>query len=378
MIQKGYFVIVDITGYTAFMTGSELDHAQDILKTLFDTLHDNMKPPLTISNYQGDAILSYTLDGSFLQGQTFLEAVENLYCGFALKLENMQRHTTCTCRACSNMDKLDLKAFIHHGEYVMQDMRGKQELSGSDVIVVHRMTKNKVKEQTSVKAYALFTKAALEAMGMIEFADAEMTPHVENYEHIGDVGMYVYDLRKVLVREREKRRIVVSPTKDAWVMTHADVPVPPSVLWDYISEPEHFRRWCHADALSVTGRKNGRMDVGGTHHCAHGKEQITQTVVDWRPFEYMTLDCTLPMNGMMRYSFHLLPIEGGTRVTCVMSLKTMWWSNKVKTFLMQTMMASTKSQMLKRTQAGCDTIRDMVEADLKAGKLALAPEAAVA
>lgn len=55
-IQKGIFVIADITGYTAFLTQSELDHAHEILKTLFDTLLNNIKTPLQISNFQGDAI----------------------------------------------------------------------------------------------------------------------------------------------------------------------------------------------------------------------------------------------------------------------------------------------------------------------------------
>ena len=36
MIQDAYFIITDISGYTAYLTKSELDHAQDILKTLFD------------------------------------------------------------------------------------------------------------------------------------------------------------------------------------------------------------------------------------------------------------------------------------------------------------------------------------------------------
>ena len=36
MAQKGYFILTDISGYTEFLTKSELDHAQDALQNLFD------------------------------------------------------------------------------------------------------------------------------------------------------------------------------------------------------------------------------------------------------------------------------------------------------------------------------------------------------
>ena len=38
MARKGYFILTDISGYTEFLTRSELDHAQDALQNLFDVL----------------------------------------------------------------------------------------------------------------------------------------------------------------------------------------------------------------------------------------------------------------------------------------------------------------------------------------------------
>jgi uncharacterized protein YndB with AHSA1/START domain len=368
MIHNGYFVIADITGYTAFMTGSELDHAQDILKTLFDTLLENIKPPLSISNFQGDAILSYVPDQNVMQGQTLLEAIENLYCAYMMMLETMQRNTTCTCRACANMHTLDLKVFIHHGAYMLQDMRGKQELSGSDVIIVHRMTKNHVKDQTGVKAYALFTEAAIQAMKLDEFT-SEMTPHGENYEHIGDVPMYVYDLHKVLMRERQNRRIAV-PQESAFVAVSIELPLPPGVIWDYITEPEHFRCWCNADSLYTTGKQKGRMGVGGANHCAHGKENITQTIVDWKPFEYLTVDTTLPMGGLARYTIYLKPTANGTQVSFILSPEHRW-PNPVKTAVMRLIMKTQQKTFRQQIGAGVARLRQMVEQDVGAGKFAL-------
>lgn len=36
MANKGFFIITDISEYTEYLTGSELDHANEILQSLFD------------------------------------------------------------------------------------------------------------------------------------------------------------------------------------------------------------------------------------------------------------------------------------------------------------------------------------------------------
>ena len=40
MAEQGYLAITDITGYTAYLNESELEHAQDSLSTLLNLLID--------------------------------------------------------------------------------------------------------------------------------------------------------------------------------------------------------------------------------------------------------------------------------------------------------------------------------------------------
>ena len=54
--QFGYFLIADITGYTHYLSESELDHAQKILTALLNTLIQHTKPPLVISRLAGRRI----------------------------------------------------------------------------------------------------------------------------------------------------------------------------------------------------------------------------------------------------------------------------------------------------------------------------------
>src|SRR5215207_2523394 len=242
MAQTGYLLIADVSGYTAFLTQSELEHAQDILENLFHALLDNIQPPLVVSKLEGDAIFCYAPDGSFLRGQTLLETVENIYHVFSSTREKMRRNTTCTCKACTLIPTLDLKFVVHHGEFVISDMGVQKELQGSDVIVVHRLLKNTVDETFNTKSYAFLSETAASAMKIEEICHAEMQPHKESYEHIGEVNGFVHDLKAVMERQRDERRVIV-PIDTAWKKIETTFPISPALLWDYLNDPERQREW---------------------------------------------------------------------------------------------------------------------------------------
>ena len=178
MAKKGYFILTDISGYTEFLTKSELDHAQDALQNLFDAQLAHIKYPFVISGFRGDTIFMYVPETNICEPQTILEALENLFFVFADARRQMIYNTTCTCRACQNMSRLDLKMVIHYGEYVIQKLGDREELLGADVIVPHRMLKNDVIEKTGIESYALFSDAAVEASKLSQLA-YPLVPHSE-------------------------------------------------------------------------------------------------------------------------------------------------------------------------------------------------------
>ena len=81
-IDTGYFFISDITGYTQFLTHSELDHAKEILDALFESILNNIEAPLIVSNTQGDAIISYAPSDAFNQPGQLLDVMERTYFSF--------------------------------------------------------------------------------------------------------------------------------------------------------------------------------------------------------------------------------------------------------------------------------------------------------
>ena len=150
MAKRGYFILTDISGYTEYLTRSELDHAQDALQNLFDVQLAHIKYPFVISGFRGDAIFLYVPETNFCEPQSLLETLENLYIAFADTRRQMVHNTTCPCRACRNISRLDLKMVIHYGEYSIQKLGDREELLGADVIVPHRMLKNNVIERTGI------------------------------------------------------------------------------------------------------------------------------------------------------------------------------------------------------------------------------------
>lgn len=287
MANKGYFIITDISGYTEFLTKSEIDHAHDTLQNLFNVQLENIKFPLKISGFRGDAIFIYTPERCFVNPQSFLETLENLYIVFSDTLRQMQFNTTCECRACRNIRNLDLKMVIHYGEYLLQKIADREELLGADVIVPHRMLKNEVIEKTGIKSYALFSEAAANALELQNLCDP-LTPHKETYEHIGEVQMLVHDLRSAWEREQARKKIIVDQD-DAWIKIEVDIPFPPSVVWGVITTPALEGPLLGLKYVKRVDELEGRTRPQARFHCAHASGDFFNTVVDWKPFEYYTV-----------------------------------------------------------------------------------------
>jgi Protein of unknown function (DUF2652)/Polyketide cyclase / dehydrase and lipid transport len=317
LAQKGFLLIADITGYTMFLTSSELEHAQGVLDALFKSIFAEIKAPIVLSNLQGDAALAYLPEANLPQRQFPLDAIERIYCSFANTLGAMRLNTTCSCNACRNMGGLDLKFFLHYGEYAMQTLAGRSELQGPEVIRLHRLMKNSVTKATGIKAYALVTQQAADAIGLPEFF-AGAIRHVEHTEEFGDTICYVYDLAPVFAKWRASRRIFVTRDEPlAFESMEVDLPVPPSIAWAYITDVEKKIRWQQGlDGMTMTGLAGGRVAAGATQHCAHGKGTTVHEIVDWRPFDYVSYHIGTPLGTVARQTaeFTTLP-NGGTHLS---------------------------------------------------------------
>ena len=247
---------------------------------------------------EGDAVLYYAPGEMIPEAERLLEHIESCYYDFIGHILKIKRLTSCQCRACSSIHTLDLKFFVHYGEYMIQKVPGTAEdIVGRDVILLHRLLKNKVTEKMGLRGYALFTNACLERMGQL----SPITPHTENYEHIGEVQCGVYNLREFEQRRRETKRVYLEP-KDADYIFERVLQTSPEILWSFVIEPEKRVQWQAIKKVTNTQNDSGRMGIDTVFHCDHGSFSRVTRLLDWRPFHYMS--------NVSVQTFHKLPFKG--------------------------------------------------------------------
>jgi hypothetical protein len=308
-------LIADITGYTQYLSASELDHAREVLKALLELLINHTKPPLVISRLAGDAVISYGLRDNFFQGQTFIEMIEDTYVAFRRAIDLMVLNTTCGCNACRNINTLDLKFFVHYGEFGIDRLGGHDEMVGADVIVLHRLLKNHVTEKTGLRAYTLYSDAAIKALGIEGFCE-KLAFHEEEYEYLGTVPVWVQDMAPVWQAKRATLEVDI-PDNQIMYRYELDVPLPLEVVWDLIGQEKYRSMLTAGNLVDISNRQAGRVTEGSIYRCDHGNNKYThQTIIAWQPFEYYVTESQSVIPGTrMRDKIHLARHNGGTRIS---------------------------------------------------------------
>ena len=184
--EDGALVLADISGFTAFVTNTELEHGPQVIAALLEAVMDELSPPLEIQEVEGDAVFALGPDRTLASPERLIDAVDHAFAAFKTRQREMEADESCDCRACRSVGSLDLKIVVHHGRFLRQLVGGRGQVAGSDVILAHQLLKNGVGK----RAYLLVTEPALRWLGL-DAARAEFAEHVENYSHLGDVRCYV-------------------------------------------------------------------------------------------------------------------------------------------------------------------------------------------
>ena len=183
--------IVDIGGYTGFLKfhRTSLLHAQEIIAQLLEAVIDNASHPLVLNKLEGDAVFLYAEldDGDVSGARDIARQVKDFFATFHIKARELSgSRSGCPCEACQRIVDLKLKAVLHRGVAGFRKIRQFDELTGEDVILVHRLLKNTV----TAKEYILMTNAFHDLAG--DPLDSRGQAHEEHYEDLGSVSVRVF------------------------------------------------------------------------------------------------------------------------------------------------------------------------------------------
>jgi hypothetical protein len=276
------------------------------------TIVSALRPGFRLAKLEGDAAFTFAVTEE-IDGSLLLDTIERCYFEFRRRRRDVRQATSCACNACGRIPDLNLKFVVHHGTILRQRVAGHDELLGPDVILVHRLLKNDVVEMTGVEAYAILTQQCVDAMDL-DVSVLGMRSTRQTYEHLGAVDAWVHDLDRRWHEEEARTRVMVSES-EALFQFEQRTSAPPQILWEFATTPGRRVGW----QAGVTGVKviapGNRRGVGSTNHCLHGKGASIEHLLDWRPYDYLTIRNTVPTPlGEIHFleTTELEPTKGGT------------------------------------------------------------------
>src|SRR5436190_4792162 len=307
--ESGYLMIADLTGYTAYLSSSELEHAPTIAGDLLETIVGRLEPTFRLAKFEGDAAFLYVEDER-ADGSLLVDALEAAYLAFRRRLRSIEQATSCDCNSCRLAPRLDLKLFMHHGSYIRSLIAGRDELAGSDVILVHRLLKGAVAADARANGFALFTGAAIERLGLDPIA-LGLKLGGESIEHIGRISTFTLNLEARWQAETIERRL--DPSGEVILDLDATLGAEPSVVWANLTSPALRGRW-EGPITIEEASPGGRRGVGTVSQCVTGRLATLEEIVDWQPFEHVGWRIVVPDLGPVGATADLEAVDGGTQL----------------------------------------------------------------
>jgi hypothetical protein len=173
-------------------------------------------------------------------------------------------------------------------------------------------------------------------------------------------------MHKVWERLKDRDRIEVRPETAMVVIKH-EFPIPPSILWEYLTKPEYRIILLGASKLELRNQAQGRTGVNSVFYCYHGDMETPQLILDWSPFEQFTTDDANPWGLTTRITCKLEPTQNGTRVVMLMG-RPRGTGLRVMLFI-----PIAKFVFLPQMAKSAEKLRQRIEQDLADGTVSVAP-----
>jgi len=192
MADYATILIPDISGYTEFLSKTELDHSSHIINELLELLVESNTADLTLSEIEGDALLYYR-KGEAVAIDKITGMCTEMFRNFHSRIKLIERDSICQCGACQSTSNLTLKFIVHYGAIKEIKVANFSKASGLDMIIAHRLLKNSI----SSNEYILATNNYLEHVEDNTSPAFSWQPSSEEYDAIGKLEFQYALLDKI-------------------------------------------------------------------------------------------------------------------------------------------------------------------------------------
>ncbi|NNE75894.1 MAG: DUF2652 domain-containing protein [Pricia sp.] len=193
--------IPDISGFTEFMSDSDFELSSKVIPTLLNKIIYSNEIGLKVSEIEGDAVLFYKT-GKMPTLTRLVDQCTFFYTEFYRQLDTLREQHKENKDSVSIPKVLGLKIILHYGEEVALTKVGNRiKLFGEDLIVAHRLLKNKIR----MKEYLLLSEGLTnyyKSHNLDEnFEWGQLKKNFTEYDHVGKISYHYINLKPLVITE---------------------------------------------------------------------------------------------------------------------------------------------------------------------------------
>ena len=273
MKDYALYFMPDISGFTNFVTSTEIEHSKHIISDLLEILLDNNIIRLKLVEIEGDALFMYTTD--FPLFYQLIEQSKKMLNAFS---EHIQRYNTsriCECGACVSAQDLKIKFLIHYGEISFMRVKDIVKPYGADVIKIHRLLKNSIPSDQ----YLLLSKSTLDFYKKEESSISEFTLNEDVYDY--GTSQYAFtELKPTIKSDITQPKLTSKPSREPEINVNIEISGDINVVIQYISDLRNRIKWYKfIDNLQFD---SFRINQAGTNHqCIVGNNVFNVETIKW-------------------------------------------------------------------------------------------------
>jgi len=283
--RNSFIFLPDISGFTEFVSHTEVEHSRHIVAELLELLIDNEELGLTLAEIEGDALFYYKTE-SVPSPKALMDQVEKMYVNFHSHLKRYEDQRICDCGACQTATNLTLKFIAHAGPLDFIQIKDQRKPYGKEVITAHRLMKNTI----TIDDYLLLSEGVYNSWT----ESITTTLPTQLSESTYDLGVVQYQFFELTELQKKAkipvREIITKPDIPPIASSEIIIDKDPFEVFEAITNFKYRLNW-NKDLNEIEYDQNQINRVGSKHRC----------IVDGKLIDFETI-YNSDNDGILTYS----------------------------------------------------------------------------